>query len=179
MSAPVDELYFKWLYRQVGAVTQRDPSRSFWRLMRQLYRKEFVWFVPNDHNRAEDGRDLRLRFVNYSGVTPDEDWMDLGCSMLEMLIALSHRLNFETGIPPKRWFWELLENLGLDDLCDENYGDLTHEAVNDILEQVNDRTYAPDGTGGLFPLKHSDYDQRDVEIWYQLCAYLLENEYYK
>lgn len=176
MSAPVDELYFKWLYRQVGAVREKDESRSYWRLMRQLYRKEFVWFVPNDHNRAEDGRDLRLRFIHYSGVTPDDAWMSLGCSMLEMMLALAHRLNFETGVSPKTWFWQLIENLGLEELTDANYGDLTHEAVNEVLEQVIWRTYAPDGTGGLFPLNHADYDQREIEIWYQLCAYLLEHE---
>lgn len=175
MSAPVDELYFKWLYKQVGSVREKDPSKSYWNLLRQLYQKEFVWFVPNDHNRVEDGRDLRLRFVHYSGVNPSDEWMSLGCSMLEMMIALSHRLAFEDGHSPRGWFWRLIENLGFTELTDANWGELTDEAVDEVLEQVIWRTYAPDGTGGLFPLEQPTQDQRQTEIWYQLCAYLIEN----
>lgn len=176
MNAPVDELYFRWLYKQVGSVTEKNPARSYLNLMRQLYQTEFVWFVPNDHNRAEDGRDLRLRFVHYSGVTPDDDWMGLGCSMFEMLLGLSHRLSFEDGRKPKGWFWELIDNLGMTELTDKNYGDLTHEAVEETLNRVVWRTYEPDGLGGLFPLEHPREDQREVEIWYQLCAYLLDEK---
>lgn len=176
MTAPVDELYFRWLYKQVGAVTEKNPARSYWNLMRQLYVTEFVWFVPNDHNRAEDGRDLRKRFVHYSGVTPDHEWMDLGCSLLEMLLGLAHRLSFETGHKPRGWFWRMVENLELAELSDAHWGELTSEAVDEVLNQVNWRTYEPDGRGGLFPLERPQEDQREVEIWYQLSAYLLENE---
>lgn len=175
MSAPIDELYFKWLYKQVSSVREKNPSKSYWELLRQLYQKEFVWIVPNDHNRVEDGRDLRLRFVHYSGVNPDPEWMGLGCSVLEMMIALSHRLSFEDGRSPKGWFWRLIENLGFEELTDANWGELTSEAVDEVLEQLIWRQYAPDGTGGLFPLEHPERDQREVEIWYQLCAYLLDN----
>lgn len=176
MSASVDELYFKWLYSQVSSVKEKNPSKSYWDLMRQLHRKEFVWLVPNDDNRVEDGRDLRIRFIHYSGVSPDSEWMGLGCSFLEMLIALSHRLHFETGRSPRAWFWRLLENLGFEELSDANYGGTTQEAVDEVLEQVIWRTYSPDGTGGLFPLEHPQKDQREIEIWYQLCEYLIENE---
>jgi hypothetical protein len=175
VTAPVDELYFKWLYRQVGSVRERNPSRSYFELMKQLHQKEFHWFVPNDHNRVEDGRDLRIRFVHYSGITPDSAWMGLGCSFFEMLLGLSHRLSFEDGGPPREWFWRLIENLGMEDLNDANYGDQTYEAVDEVLERVMWRQYAPDGSGGLFPLKHPEKDQREVEIWYQLCAYLLDS----
>lgn len=175
MSAGDDELYFRWLYKQVASPREKDPSRSYWDLLKQLYQKEFHWFVPNDHNRVEDGRDLRLIFVHHSGITPDQEWMDLGCSFLEMLLGLSHRLNFETGRPAKGWFWQLIDNLGMTELTDANYGELTHESVEEVLERVMWRTYAPDGSGGLFPLKHPEHDQREVEIWYQLCAYLLDS----
>lgn len=175
MSSQVDELYFRWLYGQVGSVREKNPSKTYWKLLNQFYTTQYFYFVPNDHNRAEDGRDLRHRFIHYSGVSPDDEWMGLGCSFLELLLGLAHRLAFETRESPKAWFWKLVENLGLEELTDANWGELTHEAVFEVLNQVNERTYAPDGTGGLFPLEHPEHDQREIEVWYQLCAYLLDN----
>lgn len=175
MSEPADELYFKWLYSQVGSARDRDRTRTYWELLRVLYQTEYTYFIPNDHNRAEDGRDLRVRFVHYSGVSPSNEWMGLGCSFLEMMIALAHRLSFETSQPPKGWFWKLIENVGFEELTDANWGELTREAVEEVLQMINNRTYAPDGTGGLFPLEHPEHDQREIEVWYQLCAYLLDS----
>jgi hypothetical protein len=171
----VDELYFRWLYKQVGSVTEKNPARSYGSLLKQLHNKEFAWFVPNDHNRAADGRDLRIIFLQQSGIFPEEGWVDLGCSVLEMILALAHRLSFEDGQKAKVWFWRLLNNLGIDELTDESYGDQTEEAVDEILNNLIWRTYEPDGLGGLFPLEHPQEDQREVEIWYQLSAYLLES----
>jgi hypothetical protein len=39
--------------------------------------------------------------------------MSIGCSMLEMLIALCYRLEFEDGREMDEWFWELMKNLDL------------------------------------------------------------------
>lgn len=179
MNAPLDELYFKWLYSQVSSARAKNPSKTYWFLMRQLFRKEFVWFVPNDDNRVEDGRDLRYLFLEELEVeSPDPMWMDLGCSMLEMMIALSNRLSFEAERSPKDWFWELMGNLRLAEFNDISYtkGDDYEELVDCILDNVIWRTYEADGTGGLFPLKDPREDQRNIEIWYQLSAYLLEAE---
>jgi len=48
VSQPLDELYFTWLYSQVGSVRTRNPARTYWSLLRYLYTKEFVWIIPND-----------------------------------------------------------------------------------------------------------------------------------
>lgn len=93
--------------------------------------------------------------------------------MLELMIALSRRLSFEDDGEPRNWFWQLMENLGL-----ERYNDHTpipERAVDELLNGVIWRTYKRNGAGGLFPLKRASEDQRNVEIWYQLCAYLLED----
>ncbi len=100
--------------------------------------------------------------------------MGLGCSMLEMLIAFSRRLSFETEGAPRVWFWHMLENLDLAQFNDKEYNDLHQRGIDAALDQVIWRTYSPDGYGGLFPLRHPREDQRDVEIWYQLSAYLME-----
>lgn len=175
---PLDELYLTWLYSQVGSVETKDPAKNHWMLAKQLYMKEFVWFVPNDDNRYEDGRDLRDEFIHECEVEfIDIDWMALGCSMLEMLVALSRRLSFEDDKPARGWFWRLMENLDIEHCTDLHYNSELEDEVNEILDTVIWRTYHADGRGGLFPLEHPAYDQRDVEIWYQLSAYLIEQEF--
>ena len=178
MSKPLDERYLTWLYGQVGSVKEKNPSLTYWKLVKKLFTKEFIWLIPNDDNRAEDGRDLRQEFLAQRRVTEvDDTWLRLGCSVLEMLIALSRRLSFQAEGEPAGWFWLLIENLNL-----ERYNDnvLNHEDSNEILDEVLDqlvwRTYASDGRGGLFPLKEAQEDQREVEIWYQMSAYLLERQ---
>lgn len=180
MNAPLDELYLNWLYAQVASIRLKNPRRTYWSLIRQLYIKEFIWIIPNDDNRVEDGRDLRYEFLDETqGLAKNEvdlNWMGLGCSFLEMLVALSRRLAFEADEgQPREWFWHILENLDLARFNDELYhNDMQTETINEVLDAVIWRTYHPDGTGGMFPLKEPTEDQRDVEIWYQLGAYLLE-----
>jgi hypothetical protein len=176
VSAPLDELYLRWLY---GRVSKRrpQPPRTWWKLFRYLYTTEFVWFVPNDDNRVEDGRELRDEFLQGRELDLDErEWMKLGCSVLEMLVALSRRLAFEGGGEPAGWFWILLHNLMLDFHDDERFDLIQPEILDNIVFNLIWRRYRSDGSGGLFPLKDARQDQRKVEIWYQMQAWLLENE---
>jgi hypothetical protein len=176
MTRPLDDLYLEWLYTQVASVEEKSASKKYWRLFHQLYTKEFVWIVPNDDNRVEDGRDLRYEFIDCTGINAvDPNWFDLGCSVLEMLIGLSRRCAFDGGGEPKDWFWQLMENLELTQCTDSWYKRHSDVIINERLDRLVFRTYSYDGSyGGLFPLKHPDRDQRDVEIYYQMCAYLLE-----
>lgn len=170
---PLDELYFVWLYSQVGSVEATNPSKTYWGILRLLHSKEFLWIIPNDDNRAEDGKALRHEFINEEELDNiDQDWLDLGCSMFELLIGLSRRLSFLEDGEPSNWFWRLIENLGLEEYNDNSI--IPEGKVSDILDNVIYRTYRTNGRGGLFPLKRPNKDQRDVEIWYQLNAYLLE-----
>lgn len=170
---PLEETYFVWLYSQVGEVEVADPARTYWRLLKKLHSTEFLWLLPRDDNRAADGRELRYEFMHDEGLEDiDPDWMELGCSMLELLIGLSRRLSFEGDGEPDSWFWELIENLGL-----EKYNDHTEmidQEIDFVLKDVIFRTYRRSGKGGLFPLRKANKDQRNVEIWTQLNAYLRE-----
>lgn len=173
MSAFLDQRYFDWLYGQVCSVEVKSPSRTYRNLLHILYTKEFVWIIPNDDNRVEDGKELRYIFLSEEQITVDDQhWMELGCSMLELLIGLSRRLEFETDIPAVDWFWELLENLNLHKMSDQKH--ISRHNVEDILDRVIWRNYEYDGSGGLFPLVNAEKDQRKVELWYQLSAYILE-----
>lgn len=171
---PLDETYFCWLYRQVAVDKETEPSRTYWRIFKKLHSTEFIWLIPNDDNRIEDGRDLRLEFIENLGVKgADNGWLHLGCSMFELLIGLSRRLSFLAEGEPQIWFWQLMENLGLEEFNDNR--ELPEDLVDEILEQVITRTYTRNGRGGLFPLRKPDGDQREIELWYQLGSYVREN----
>lgn len=171
MSAPLDELYFKWLYALVADPKETNLSRSYWGLLRQLYTKEFVFIVPHDDNRLEDGKDLRFEFLASDKSHNNSDmWVTMGCSMFELLVGLSRRLSFQAEGEPAQWFWTLLDHIHLAD-----YNDLhPRDDVDEILDEVIWRRYLPSGKGGLFPLERPKEDQRKVELWYQLSAYILE-----
>ena len=168
MEPPVDDLYFDWL-----CINNVNGASVFLKLFRILHHKEYVWTVPNDENRIEDGRALRIEFIEKTGFQGvDDSWMRLGCSMLELIIGMSRRLEFMTDTPASDWFWEMLGNVGLNFYDD--YKIIPVEYVDDILDQIIWRTYRHDGVGGLFPLDHPDADQRHIEFWYQMSAYVLE-----
>jgi hypothetical protein len=102
---------------------------------------------------------------------------DLGpASFLEVLIALSKRLAFNAGRKnAPGWAWILLTNLNLHKLTDPFTKAKTRKA-NDILNRCIRREYEPDGSGGFFPLAEATEDQREVEIWYQMSAYISQME---
>lgn len=173
---PLDELYFKWLAVQVVNTRLKNPSRTYWFVLRQLYTTEFLWRIRNDDNRVEDGKELRLEFLDqHPDVERSSEWVGLGCSFLEMLIALTRRLAFEVeGVSSSEWFWHLMENTSLV-IPDRDYDrDRMHSFVDQVLQQLNNRTYEKNGRGGLFPLHDVSIDQTKVEIWYQMNFYLLE-----
>lgn len=94
--------------------------------------------------------------------------------MLELFVGLARRLAFEMSSEQDEWFWELLENIDI-----AKYNDSVHipiREVEDKLDRVIYRTYRRNGHGGLFPLMRPNADQRDVELWYQLNAYILERD---
>lgn len=169
----LDDQYLTWLYSQVAEVRTRKSSRTYWKLFRQLFSTEFAWFVPNDDNRAEDGRELRCEWATETDTEVDQNWLSLGCSFLELLIGLSRRLAFETDGDAANWFWHLISNLGL--LGYHDRSNFRTEDVEDITSRVIWRTYDKSGHGGLFPLQRTRKDQRRVEIWYQLSEYLLQD----
>ena len=175
-SRTLDARYLDWLYKKIGPLQNRNPARSYWSLAQMLFTKEFTWFVPNDDNRVEDGKELREEFLDETAAERDNLWLDQGCSMLEMMIALSRRCAFQTDDEPFEWFWVLADNLGLRPFVDENFTEDYYVDVDVILERVINRTYEHSGRGGLFPLRYPEVDQREVEIWYQMAAYLMEND---
>lgn len=164
MSDSVTEVYLGWLGSQVLS----DNGKCYDHLLRILLDKEFVWLIPNDDNRIADGLEVRQEHESETGVR-----FEGYCSVLEVIIGLSRRLEFMAGGDAPGWAWQLLCNLGLHKYANP-LGPRKTIRVDEILEILVWRNYEPDGQGGFFPLAWPDADQRKVEIWYQLAAYVEE-----
>lgn len=175
VSQTLDELYFDFLCQKVGMKGTLPPSQSYFLLLEQLYRLEFLDWLPNDQNRTGDGLELREQFLNRRRLEASADWVEMPCSIFEMLVALATRVAYHTDWPPSASFWMLIRNLELDRYHDENYHDGIHDGIEHVIHQLNNRTYEANGRGGLFPLRNPREDQRDVEIWYQMHAFLGEH----
>lgn len=175
----LDDLYLEWLYKEaIGATKNRNPDRSYWELAKCLYKHKFEWLISNDDNRAEDGKCLRDEFITDCGIEDIEiGWLQMDCSMLEMLIALARRASFESTGTAGDWFWIFMENLGLKQYTDRGFDLDAEAAIDEACERVIYRKYQRNGAGGLFPLRNAQRDQRRIELWYQLATYLLEGRY--
>ena len=166
--------YFEWMY-DLMCEGRFDRSITYRKLFTFLYDTEFVYFVPHDENRAEDGIALRYRFCLFNGCEDLEYCLDGPCSILEMMVALSIRCEERIMSDPDygdrtaQWFWGMISSLGLSGQTDYNFNE---RLVNDVITRFLNRDYSPNGRGGLFTIRRWDRDARDAEIWHQLMAYL-------
>lgn len=172
--------YYSWLFDWIDVYPRR---KQYMLLIKDLHKKKFQWFVPNDDNRAFEGKNLRERFCEEEDIDFDEFNFENEVSMLELILALAFRCDSIMAdsidnVSIGDWFWRLLSNIELDKFTDDEYYSLggSYE-VDRILDRVINRTYERSGKGGLFPLKRVKKDQRKVELWYQMCQYLVENYY--
>lgn len=167
--------YFEWIY-SLMCHDRFSPNISYRKLFMTLHSTEFVYSIPMDYNREQDGLSLRWRFALDHSDIPDADlYLDDPCSVLEMMVALALRCE-ETimddplyGDRSQQWFWDMIRNLGLFSMYDRNYD--KHYVVQ-CIDRFLTRTYSPDGRGGLFTIRNCKEDLRKVEIWYQLNWYL-------
>ena len=172
----INNKYFEWLSDRVSS-ERYSEHLSYTKLLVKLHDTDFRYSIPKDENRAEDGIDLRWRFANECDISyrDVEDAIDRPCSIFEMMVALSIRCeesimdNPERGDRTGQWFWGMISNLGLGSMTDD---DFDKEYVEEVISIFLNREYEPDGKGGLFTVKHCEYDLRTIEIWIQLCWYL-------
>lgn len=176
MNEELEARYLSWLHNKVVLELAPNSAQSYYELFRILNGIEFVYLVPGDDNRAAYGKQLREFFLTESRCRRDPNWLNEPCSVLEMLIAFAGEAEFETEIPKHIWFWTFLDTLKLSHLNDAVNPDAYADIIP-IIDVLIWRTYSYNGRGGLFPLEHPKQNQREVEIWYQFSAYILENNY--
>lgn len=170
--------YFDWLKMAIGA--SNGSTSEYSQMISAMHSMEFMAKLPMDRNRSMDGLQLRVDFMNEHG--PYGSSTNRGpCTFLEFLVALAKRMTFLTyGDGNVRqtqyYFWRMISNLGLAKVTDDRWETSNrYFFVEDAVWRVNERNYTADGNGGIFPLKHPNEDQRGVEIWYQMNAWLMEN----
>lgn len=169
-------LYFDWLYDQVVREPRDSPDGYVYvcNLMDQVI---FDWSVPNDDNRAADGRELRRNFVRENRLRENlyQDWFAEDATLFEVIVALCWRADFNTDLSPPWWFKTFLDNLGLSRYTNFHFKPQDTFAIERTLHKLNNRHYSMNGRGGLFPLRYTTNDQRGVELWYQMAEYQTEN----
>lgn len=172
----LDRAYLKWLCERI---TRRQSDPTCRQLALDLHRRDFRAIVPHDENRYVDGLKLRECFGMETNNPEAEEMLDGPCSVLEMLVALAERMDFILASADNdwaKWFWILVKNLGLKPYLLSEPDAKKKRAFNDlVIKKLVERSYADDGKGGLFPLRRPKEDQREVEIWYQMMAWIREN----
>lgn len=168
MTKTLHDRYLDYLGSQLIARRALEDHRDLFEIMHSI---EFIWIVPNDDNRQVDGLDVRVQWMEQRNARG----LQGPVSFLEMLVGLTRRANFlRDELSPKEWGQELINNLDLDQMWDPLSQRKRQKSIK-IVEGVVWRTYRRDGHGGLFPLTRPRYDQRKVELWYQLNAYVMEH----
>lgn len=166
------EAYFCWLVELIG---DGYLERNYQKLLWKLFTTDFFYELEYDKNRAADGLFLRRTFANSCGmILPDKP-----CSVLEMIVALARKAEDDIMHDPDigdrtgRWFWIMMENLGLDIYDDYGYSEAN---VNQILDVFMHHRYAPNGgSGGMFSVRKCCRDMRKTDLWWQLNAFFEEN----
>ena len=165
-------------------IVERMRGEHHHLLFEQLHDIAFKWMpdVPMDENRESDGRRLRIIFEANSGVALPREGEGWPASFLEVLAALAETMEDsimhspESGTDSSTWFWLMMDNMGLAQ-CDDIWMGKHGNACSYVQNRVDDvmlRRYDSDGSGGLFPLQKPRLDQRKVQLWYQMNAYILE-----
>ena len=174
------KLYFDWLCERIGIQDKHvKDSQAINILYETKFRvcEKYHKQVALDESRIEDVLSMREKFTNDSDFEPMFDARFLlrvglsDVSIFEIMVALADRMvyNCSDSIDRSEAFLIMFKNL---------FSGIDENDVEKLLERVKkflNREYDKDGTFGLFPLKNPKKDQRKVEIWYQMMAYIIEN----
>jgi hypothetical protein len=178
----IEKDYFDWLYGRVYSQRRVQPVISYKIVCNSMHRLVFKNLVPHDGNRVADATGLRDEFLDgYLKRYSELDRMDLlvpEASVFEVLVGLAKRCDFAVDHGEPFWFSTFMTNLKLRVFSDASYSASDAAKLERALRKFNDRRYDFNGNGGIFPLKSPTEDQRKVELWYQMAAYMTENEMY-
>ena len=151
-------------------VADEHDIAAYSMIFNELHSFPFVAVMKRDSDRIGDADLQRIEFMNdvqlYSSIDISE-----GPSILEVLVALARKLDELIGYPessPYRWFWYMLDSMGLRYFEDSRFD---KEQVDIIIDRFLNRKYYADGRGGCcyFPCGK---DMREIDIWYQWMYYL-------
>lgn len=179
----LSELYLVWLINLINADNYK--GKSYIKLCSLLNKIPFEPVMKLDKNRSSDVQSL----LRETYIQSQSDWYRLSndeimelpawpVSFLELIISLAMRIDLDfmreiNGIDNTRiYFWVLVRNLGFLSFDDDNWNEDSIISVVNRLNIVQERKYDFNGNGGLFPLENAEMDQRNVQIWNQLCQFV-------
>lgn len=174
----VKSQYFNWLC--AIAIPDNNLRENYTALLGYLYEKIYIPRFEMDLNRAQDGVNLRFKFEReYDYAIEDiiEYFDNEPCSMLEMMIALSIKLEESIMFDPDKgdrislWFMNMLRNMEISDSTNNMFH---YKRVDLVVSLFLDGQYGADGSGSLFKIKRKDIDMRDYDLWYQMNFYAEE-----
>ena len=179
--------YYSWLCQESGI---SGP------LAHLFFETEFRWpnGMENDENRAKDAMALREQYAIFVLIGNDDDvvlteqWHDIDrikksilgpACVFEVFVCLARDLNDMLNLDEQSrvadYFQILIKNGEFDFYDDEDYdanAKMVETYWKKCLDRILDRTYGPEGKGGLFPIdqkkcKHPE-DQRTKSLWQQM-----------
>lgn len=178
----MNDIYFDWMCSK--ACKSNPQKRRYSKLLAKLSRVQYEYSNAYDGNREADGIDLRYMFASENDIPQYEICRELdhtmGCSVLEMMVALSIRMEeimYDLQeFQPNRWFWSMIQSLGLRSMDNKSFDE---ETVDYILTKWMNGLYDREsGQGGLFVLRDNrGKDLTTVEVWCQAMWYLSEVSY--
>lgn len=176
MSAEHNYIYYL-LVDKLGFGDEYLDHLELWRF---LLHREFVYVNPMDKNRADEGLYIRSDYLEKHSERELGIYMNDPCTVLEMMVALSLRIEYDIMSEPGeehsyRWLNLMINNLDLWKFTDERLYSGWKADADQILGVWLNKAYRPNGEGSAFPLEKYQKDQRKMEIWSQMCEYLNEN----
>ena len=167
---PGFEAYTFWL-------VPPSESDTFYFLSMVLNEIEAYTVLGDDENRLLDGLSLRRTFDEENPQYDIFNVMYGGCSVLELLVALSHHMSqimYYPGDDESAWFYIMLENLDIK-ISDKDWP--KQDSVEVIKSNVTkwlDRKFTKKGKRSPWPMKKCSEDLRRISMWDHMNWYLGE-----
>lgn len=171
------EKYFEFL---VEAVELDDRTERFSLLLEHLFNVPFVLDKSYvlDEDRVQNGLSMRenYAFRTFTKQVDYDRFLDSfrygKISVLEFLVSLSDKMSETIYFDSHRgeFFWQIIDNLGLDCMNDEEFDS---KIVDNVLEILFERRYSRDGSGGgMFYVPNSKFDFTKMDFMHQANVWL-------
>ena len=170
------------LNNYIQDILPKDFVCKYERILYVLDSTPFIWSIERDANRANMGLELKDDwFTSLSSIKEREDVYLSGfsltvASVFDVIYSLARSIDEilydPNGNNTLKYLEELILNLYKSYDMDIFDADITDDSLQIPIFRFIDREYKYNGVGGLFPLDNPVDDQRDVELWYQMQAYI-------
>lgn len=167
MMNPREQDYFDWLRKMVNLDEPANDIMAY-----TLYNTAFGSVIDGDENRAEDGIELRDKYVDETH-NYDLQVSHMECNMLEFIIALAARLDYVTynhklGVQIAKWAHVYLDNLRV--LYNQDADNISYRIVVLLSGSYDDY-----GNNGIFSFSKPIKNLSAKPYWDQMNLFVSEN----